>query len=498
MPQVIGKDYLVNSGGLNLRAASTAIPETDAEEILNLTPYQSGAWQVRNGLVKVNTTALDGEISGIFDYQIAGGGALRRIPIVATSNGTLYRMDGATPTIIKTGLHKDAVYHFANYLDLLIIANGVDRPHMYDGTTVVELAALPRASIVHIHKGRLFMDDPAFPKRIWFTRVGEFNSLPALNFTDDPYGGGQRVKALETYYDNLLIFTDDTVQVFAGEHIDFDDDLFDASRGILINNRGASGRFVVRSHDNLVYSLDDKGPYVISGRQVNPIGIKTERFWRQNVQVREFPNAFGVIDEEFLQYRLFLKKIGGLEQVTWTFNFVDQSAATEEFPKTITYVAEVENEDDRREIWIGDKDGFVYRNVVSADDDGVDITCKYRTPWYPAQPTADHARRLRYLFINVQALGNIDMTIRVYTDFRGDPAVTRTITLTTTPTWDNVNWDEFTWDGATDMQRRIDLGLTCRWVRFEFEAACKGAFRLNGWGVYWRGKPLRHLVTRNQ
>lgn len=121
---------------------------------------------------------------------------LQEIGDVATptlSKATASYDGSPTTSVLESGLSVSTHYSFAQLQDNLIIANGVDLPRKYNGTTISSIAAAPRDKVVCVYKNRVFS---AKGSRISFSDLLLPDTWGASSYIDVNPSDGDEIIAL--------------------------------------------------------------------------------------------------------------------------------------------------------------------------------------------------------------------------------------------------------------------------------------------------------------
>lgn len=179
--------------------------------------YQLDGGPVKaGGTAKLNSATLDsgGTITSLYDYFRSGtGGATTQKRICTTSAGKLYKedLDGVWD-VLKTGLTATAVYTYATFDDILLIANdsGVDVPMSWDQTTFQNLAGTPpTGSLVCAHRNYAWLAGvPTLPSRLYYSVSSDpedWTGVGSGSIDIDP-DDGDRIVGLISHKNDLWVF----------------------------------------------------------------------------------------------------------------------------------------------------------------------------------------------------------------------------------------------------------------------------------------------------
>jgi hypothetical protein len=237
-------------------------------------------------------------------------GGIRYTPSNATANTviaantdvyTVSEVDGSL-TSIKSSLSSSATeYNFAQSNDILYYCNGHDAPRQWDGTTESAVTNAPVTSqFIIFHKNRMWLVDSTNPTKLWFSDLGDYTTWTSTNFIYAPAPkSGDPITGLETFQDNLIVFTRKTKYVLFGE--DPGNFILRQSSG----KKGAVNQATIKSDPNYIYFLSDDGVYRYNGStdELMSDPIQTEI---DNMSDRTMCAA--VVHNNY--YRLYYAKIG--------------------------------------------------------------------------------------------------------------------------------------------------------------------------------------------
>ena len=214
------------TGGLHLRASDRSLALNESPDLVNVELTQSGGIIKSNGYVTANNAALGGspEISGIYEYSKANGDVIT----VVSADDTIYQLkDDGTWQTLYTGITPGYKVYFETFNDLCIMANGVDAPLKFDGSTVsfltnwttIESSGFP--AFVEVWKNRLwFTGNPNKPYRVYFSEVGNpegWNATNGAGAVDVNINDGQLVTGIKTFFDSLVIYKQRSIHQLVGD-----------------------------------------------------------------------------------------------------------------------------------------------------------------------------------------------------------------------------------------------------------------------------------------
>lgn len=97
---------------------------------------------------------------------------------------------------LLSGLSVSSLYTYSQLQDYLLIFNGVDLPKKYDGTTIADITAGPRAKVTCVYKNRVWA---AKGNTLYFSDLLSVDTWPAANFIEvNPSDGDEIVTLIPT------------------------------------------------------------------------------------------------------------------------------------------------------------------------------------------------------------------------------------------------------------------------------------------------------------
>ncbi|NPV89127.1 hypothetical protein HPY42_06475 [Coprothermobacteraceae bacterium] len=94
---------------------------------------------------------------------------------------------------LLTGLSVASHYSFAQLQDYLLVFNGIDSPKKYDGTTIADITAGPKAKYCCVYKNRVWA---AKGSTLYFSDLLSVDTWPAANFIEVNPSDGDEIIAL--------------------------------------------------------------------------------------------------------------------------------------------------------------------------------------------------------------------------------------------------------------------------------------------------------------
>jgi len=156
-------------GGLNARDALDQMAEEDAIDLVNLFPTASDV-RSRGGFSEHSDT---GETTAVKTLVELHAGSIRKL--ICVTNGKAFDVSSSSPSTLKTGLTASGDrWQTTVFKGSLFLANGVDAPQAYDGTTWSAPAftgpTLTGLNNVHGHQSRLYFAE-ANSQSFWYGGV---------------------------------------------------------------------------------------------------------------------------------------------------------------------------------------------------------------------------------------------------------------------------------------------------------------------------------------
>lgn len=209
MPVILGRELetfrATNfSGGLNVQVSPVVLSGMRENKWLtvatNVVYNADGSVGKRWGMRSVSTSS---SLTGAGTHAISGGFQYRKsdgtmYDVIAVDDGTVYKINSnGSLTSIKSGLTStDAQYTFAVYNDTLFVANGIDAPQQWDGTSWSALGGSSPATLRNVvaHGNRLFGTATAAPSRLYWSKLNnptDWSGTSDAGFLDvNPNDGG--------------------------------------------------------------------------------------------------------------------------------------------------------------------------------------------------------------------------------------------------------------------------------------------------------------------
>lgn len=253
---------------------------------------------------------------------------------VLLANGTqVAYVDEVTsdPTAIKTGLNANATaYRFVTVSDKIYYVNGYDGYRKWDFTTESQVNATNYTHIC-VHKGLVFMVNPAQPNRIIWSGFGTPETFDALDFWDVPAPiTGDPITALVSLNGYLLIFTRSSKYIFSGDT----NASFQLSEAP--DQKGTFTQESTTQDQNFVYYLSDDGVYRSNGNEAQLI---SSNIYQDIINIQTKANACLAVNQGHL-YMWYTSAGGSANDNCWVWSLnYDSKSQTIESHDTNAYVS---------------------------------------------------------------------------------------------------------------------------------------------------------------
>ena len=237
------------TGGVNLRPETFQLLENELPELLNMEIDPRGGLNVRKGWKAVNTTAVTADAWDPRNAYAHIKANAERLVLVANQHswpvGKVFgRLDNAN-FVALAGVTASAQPHladFASWDDSVWIVGGANAGATWDGLTVTALTAsatanwqddyanpgtgknAPMADLIAQHAGYMFVGGTHenavdYPNRIRWSHPNNPYAWAQEDYIDLSEGG-QKITAMISYSDRLLIFKPDSVWALFGYDAD--------------------------------------------------------------------------------------------------------------------------------------------------------------------------------------------------------------------------------------------------------------------------------------
>jgi len=269
------------SAGVIDKVDDNLLPENAARDSQNFISTTLGSLKKRKGQARLNSTALEGPIQGLYAYYYGEGNINRRL--VVASNGTVAYWTGSGFSNLKTELDPNAPVLFETCVNYMVAFNGVNPPWKWDGTTVSDLAnAPPKGCYPVLHKEKLFAVNKDDPSTLVWSESFQPEEWPAVNYWNVKTGDGDEITALYKFIGELVIFKRRSIHSLRGVSLD------DFRMDEIESSIGCVGPRAVVQHGLRLWFVADDGIYVFNGMRVD------------NITSERIPKVWQRINKEYL------------------------------------------------------------------------------------------------------------------------------------------------------------------------------------------------------
>lgn len=409
--------------------------------------YWRSGLQKRKGMIKLSTNRISttDALRALHRFYRVGDTA----QLLAASGAIIAQYDSIATTwsAIKTGLNTDADTFFTSYspTEKVLIANGFDTPMVWDGTTMSDYTVAPAgAKQFIVHRERVFTYISGLTISYSDNLDPDTWSAASLILASDDPNITAMIKHTQNTADTsvvsqLLIFTDNTTWVLAGNDFVSLDDVFLQEISGQIGT--SSPNTVVKTPNGVVFFGRQNGRnnvfLVIGeglGARIIPIGDNIRQ------ALAEVPSS--ALDEATATYydgyyRLIVRPAGQIANTReWWLRMdnISQNNISWFGPMKrdigLRSIVNLSGSGDNNIIYGGGETGFLYWLERSFDDDSTTIDVKLQTAFddygFPSQE-----KTIDKVFINVHGSGG-SLIVKINMDLQAVSAeVSKSVTLTT-------------------------------------------------------------------
>lgn len=452
------------TGGWNTRDPLTAMPEGDAQRLVNVFPEQ-GKCVLRKGCRWHSDTETASPVESLFEYNNTDGTS----KLIAASDGEIWNCSSfqVSPTSLDSGFTSNK-WQAVNFRNSLIMVNGADTPQNYNGSTVADAvytgSGLTATNLVNVsvYKERLYFVEKN-SANIWYGGVSNITgALTKLDVGSQLKKGGQVVYAGSWSRDTGRGLTDLFIIVSnKGEVLAYDGD-YPAS-----SNWGITGRFYVseplgnpkyRSFAFLnadLIIITETGLYPLSkiftdtlalasnnslASKINKAFVDVAQNYSSNFgwEACSFPgNNYAIINIPLQSSTTSEQYIVNMLSGSWA-KFTGWNAQT-----FTTF---------NKKLYYGGIDGKVYEANYGYNDNEAPIDWEIK--WSPSYLGADtNIKRVLETKPLIASDGNIAYGLSCDPDFQDAPLSAVLSTATTGAEWDTAEWDTSTWGDAVQYNK---------------------------------------------
>ena len=249
--------------GVNYTSNVLTIRREEVYKALNMHLDENGVFRSRKGSSLLNTTALDGAVTSVYDFRRPSGTSTTSV-ILVTAGLKLYTFDGTTFTAIQTLTSSErpvwATFQDGSANVLAFMANGTDF-FQYDGTTVSAVTfvtSIDKPRYLMVYDDRLFATGTdSDPFRVWYSATLDGTDWTGGNFWTVKSHSGDRVMGVSTAYDYALFFTQYSVDIITEA-----DSASGTSKQITVTREyGTSSHWSIQAIGNAIYFVDESHIY---------------------------------------------------------------------------------------------------------------------------------------------------------------------------------------------------------------------------------------------
>lgn len=451
------------TGGVNVSDDVLAIAPDEAQIILNMHVDESGIATTRHGSRLLNSTALDGAVTGIYDFRRPDGTGTTVILLVKAGT-LLYTVN--TTTGVATQIADMSVSTrptFATFQDgsaivYAFIADGTNFIK-YDGTTVTNATAnAPWASgaprYIQVYDDRLMASGcDTDPYKIFLSAALDGTNFkpaagPAALYWTLKSPTGDRISAISTVYDFGVIQTRNQTDIIT----EGDPSSTTSKQMTVSTRRGTTSHWSVQSIGNKLYFADNNHIYmgelreaVENGLNVTHIDNNIEALYQQVTNPEDIVSAYDETNKEIqwgiktgsssdsnvtIVYNLGLSGLtqNGMRHV-WSGYFENTNYVPYTLASVILETAALRLDgasytDRKPLVFRGDEDGYVYvmdeaaqyKDEVGGGADA-DVVAEIHTALLAPYGTL-RTKRLRDIALNLYSNYDDSTTIQIIVDNR--------------------------------------------------------------------------------
>lgn len=249
-------------GGLNSFSDPTAIDDLELAECVNFDMFPDGSLVSRPPIADVGvdfTLGASGNMQ-ILGWYISSAGA--KALIASDGLSSTYYFNGTNWILITNTFAAAAVAQYKDKAWLVAPPGSANPGGSWDFSGFTAVATMPKGRTVAVQKERLWIGAggpvTSNGSRIYFCAIADPTSWPG-DFITVNTGDGQNVLELMTYFQDLLIFKDDSTYRFS---YDIDPALGTISR--VSDTVGCNGPGTVVTFENRIFVLHGNSLYELS------------------------------------------------------------------------------------------------------------------------------------------------------------------------------------------------------------------------------------------
>lgn len=370
------------TGGMNDSYDTLSIRQDQATLIRNCHLDPRGIAYTRKGSRVLNSTALAGKVTSIYEYRRPDGSGTTTVVLVTAGLSLYTYSESAGFTVIAalsgSGRPTWETFQDGSAISYAIMANGTDFIK-YDGTTVTNVATsypwTDNPRYIKAYDDRLLASgcdsDPykVFVCKIldctdWFPAVG-----PAAAYWTMKGEKGDRVTGLGRVYDFGVIFQERATTIIT----EADPDSSTSQQVQVSSQYGTSSHWSVVSVGSYLYFADESHVYkgmlrdaIEDGLQVVPIEDSVDTLFKTSKSNNDIVAQYDAKNEE-IEFGL---QTGVSARKNKTLVYSVRLSDAKQFPVWAGYLdgtgyepytlGAVTDSDGKPGIWRGDEDGYVY------------------------------------------------------------------------------------------------------------------------------------------
>lgn len=491
------------TGGMNYSTDIFSILPNQAQKIRNCHIDPNGRAITRKGSRKLNTTALSGKITSIYDYRRPEGSGSFSMLLVTAGN-YLYEWNTATSTFdtvveLSTSDRPTWATFVSGGVSYAFMANGTDF-YKYDGTRLTAVASsypwttAPRY-IIEYDDRLIAAGCDSDPYKVFISAI-----LDGTDFFPDTSGSpakavswtmksstGNRVTGLGRVYDFCAIF-----QQFGVTIITEADPDSETSKQIMVSTQfGTTSHWSIQTVGNEIFFADDSHLYkgqlraeVENGLIITPIDDNIYELYKNVSNETDIVSVYDNINQE-IQWGMNLKPYGE-SQTTFVYN-TGLSGKSEEYPFVWSGIFDGSNYepcslasviiDGKPYVYRGDSSGYVYimDEKTQWKDDTTDIQVEIQTSILNPYGNFQVKRARQFSPFIYQ---NYDSSVYIQWIVDGSrilPATTQYLNLrnnipfwrASTKTIQRQQWNSTIWNDAPVIVTAVSLDCPFHYIQFK-------------------------------
>ena len=373
------------SGGVNFSDDVFTINANQVYRAINYHLSEDGVLFSRKGSRSLNTTALDGPITSIYDYwRPAGSTSIRTV--LVTANKKLYAYDEDSEVFNSIHELESAdrpcweTFTIANGGSVAFMCNGTEFFY-YDGNEIVPVTfvtdiSMPRTIIAY--DDRMLAsgcdNDPfaVYQSDAYLGDTWEYTDNEVEMHYWQMESSGNRVVALGKIYSYGVILQHNSVTILTGADVEDT-----TTEQITVSRKyGTTSQWSVQTVGNSIYFADETHIYrgvlrsaIENGLEVIPIDKHISRKYRGAQDVYDVVSAYDAVNEE-IQWGINCK-VGSRKDTTLVYSVANSGEVENQWRDIWSgwfegdayepySLAQVLDSDRKPTIWRGDSDGYVY------------------------------------------------------------------------------------------------------------------------------------------